>query len=146
MRTVYAHCHACGGGGVQAFADGYHDENPGVFRSASTVYILAFSLIMLNTDAHHSALKHKMTLEQFVSNNRGIDDGKDLPRDLLVQLYANITGAFTSLSHVCVCVCLCMHVCMCVCMCVCVCVCVCVRVSACVCVSIRVTGLTSHHV
>eukprot|EP00965_Chrysotila_dentata_P073173 2418116-Pleurochrysis_carterae.AAC.1 len=31
-----------------------------------------------------------MTLEQFISNNRGIDDGRDLPRDLLASLYVSI--------------------------------------------------------
>lgn len=43
--------------------------------------VLAYSTIMLNTDAHNPNVKanRKMTKKQFVSNNRGIDGGKDLP-------------------------------------------------------------------
>ncbi len=40
--------------------------------SSDVGYILAFSLIMLNTDAHNPSIKpeNKMTKPQFVSNNR----------------------------------------------------------------------------
>ena len=32
-----------------------------------------------------------MTLEQFISNNRGINDGDDLPQQLLSNVYHDIT-------------------------------------------------------
>ena len=53
-------------------------------------YILAFSLIMLNTDAHSESIENKMTLQQFLSNNRGIDDGSDLSEALMTSLYHSI--------------------------------------------------------
>ena len=56
------------------------------------MYILSFSLIMLNTDLHNPNLaeKQKMTEEGFIKNNRGINDGKDIDRDVLVGLYNGI--------------------------------------------------------
>jgi hypothetical protein len=54
------------------------------------VEILAFSVIMLNTDAHNPNIKKekKMTRKQFVNNNRGIDKGgADLPKAFLEFLY-----------------------------------------------------------
>ena len=54
-------------------------DNPRAFKSADTAYVLAYSVIMLNTDAHNPQVKVKMTKEGFIKNNRGIDDGADLP-------------------------------------------------------------------
>ena len=54
------------------------------------VEILAFSVIMLNTDAHNPNIKKekKMTRKQFVNNNRGIDKGgADLPKAFLEFIY-----------------------------------------------------------
>ena len=52
--------------------------------------MLAFSIIMLQTDLHSDQIKKKMTVDEFVSNNRGINEGKDLPREYLASLYNNI--------------------------------------------------------
>ena len=49
---------------------------------ADTAYVLAFSCIMLHTDAHNPAIKDRMTKEQFIRNNRGIDDEKDIPSEV----------------------------------------------------------------
>lgn len=38
---------------------------------------------MLNTDLHSPHVKRRMTLEDFIKNNRGIDDGADIPREIL---------------------------------------------------------------
>eukprot|EP00908_Phaeocystis_cordata_P012757 Transcript_23752.p2 GENE.Transcript_23752~~Transcript_23752.p2 ORF type:complete len:535 (+),score=238.14 Transcript_23752:46-1650(+) len=76
---------------MQKFADRYTEAHPDTFASADTAYILAFSLIMLNTDAHSDQIPVKMTLDQFISNNRGIgENGSDLPDALLTQLYQSI--------------------------------------------------------
>jgi hypothetical protein len=45
---------------------------------------------MLNTDAHNPAIKKKMAKKEFVSNNRGIANGHDLPTEYLESLYDNI--------------------------------------------------------
>ena len=38
---------------------------------------------MLNTDLHNPAIKNKITKEQFLKNNRGINSGGDLPEKVL---------------------------------------------------------------
>ena len=75
---------------LQAFANQYFLHNPGLLANADVVHTLAFSLIMLNTDAHNDQIKQKMTVDQFVSNNRGINAGENVPRQLLEGLYYTI--------------------------------------------------------
>lgn len=68
---------------MEIFASRYHENNPGVFASPDTAYVLAFSVIMLNTDLHNPAVKNKITKQQFFKNNRGINSGGDLPEAFL---------------------------------------------------------------
>ena len=75
---------------MNEFASQYCLDNPNVFKSAVTAYVLAFSTIMLNTDAHNQNIKKKMTLQEFLRNNRGIDEGKDLGESFLKSLYFDI--------------------------------------------------------
>ncbi|KAK4491498.1 hypothetical protein RD792_002248 [Penstemon davidsonii] len=75
---------------MEKFAERYCKCNPNSFTSADTAYVLAYSVIMLNTDAHNSMVKDKMTKADFIRNNRGIDDGKDLAEDYLGALYDHI--------------------------------------------------------
>ena len=77
---------------MEKFAERYHKLNPTVYKSADTAYVLAFSVIMLNTDAHNPQVKNKMTKEGFIRNNRGIDDGQDLPKEILEDLYDRIVN------------------------------------------------------
>jgi len=77
---------------MEKFAERYHKLNPTVYKSADTAYVLAFSVIMLNTDAHNPQVKNKMTKEGFIRNNRGIDDGQDLPKEILDDLYERIVN------------------------------------------------------
>ena len=65
-------------------------QNP--FRNSDAAFILSFSTIMLNTDLHNENMKEekRMKVEEFVRNNRGINDGQDLPEEFLVNLYNSI--------------------------------------------------------
>src|SRR5258708_8804527 len=47
---------------------------------------------MLNTDAHNPQVKHRMTMADFIKNNRGIYDGQDLPEELLSSIYIDIVN------------------------------------------------------
>ncbi|CAN8254084.1 unnamed protein product [Cochlearia groenlandica] len=76
---------------MEKFAQCYCKCNPKVFTSADTAYVLAYSVIMLNTDAHNPMVKNKMSADDFIRNNRGIDDGKDLQADYMRSLYERIT-------------------------------------------------------
>lgn len=72
------------------FAEKYVSDNPGVFANADTVYVLSYSVVMLNTDLHSPQVKQRMTVEEFIKNNRGIDDGHDLAPELLRGIYRDI--------------------------------------------------------
>ncbi|XP_015790227.1 cytohesin-1 [Tetranychus urticae] len=75
---------------MEKFAARYCQQNPGVFSNADTCYVLSFAIIMLNTALHNPNVKEKPTVENFISMNRGINNGKDLSRELLVSLYESI--------------------------------------------------------
>jgi len=79
---------------LNAFARRFFEINrtQGGYATEDTVYILSFSIMLLNTDLHNRNLpqKEKMRLEDFVRNNRGINGGQDLPRKLLTGLYHSI--------------------------------------------------------
>ena len=77
---------------MEKFAERFTEQNLGVFPSADAAFILAFSIIMLNTDLHNPAIKEerRMTKEGFIRNNRGICDGKDLPEELLASIFDRI--------------------------------------------------------
>jgi brefeldin A-inhibited guanine nucleotide-exchange protein len=47
---------------------------------------------MLNTDAHNPQVKHRMTKNDFIKNNRGINDGNDLPEEFLSTIYDEIVS------------------------------------------------------
>ncbi len=73
------------------FAERYITGNPNAFANADTAYVLAYSVIMLNTDQH--SVKHKgarMTKGDFIKNNRGINDNADLPDEYLGSIYDEI--------------------------------------------------------
>jgi brefeldin A-inhibited guanine nucleotide-exchange protein len=74
------------------FAERYLSGNPNAFANADTAYVLAYSVIMLNTDQHSTKLKGaRMTVEDFIKNNRGINDGQDLPPEYLSGIYDEIS-------------------------------------------------------
>lgn len=70
---------------MEAFAERYCQQNPNLFEETDTCYILSFSIIMLNTALHNPNVPQKITMEQFIKQNRGINSGKDLPKDILVS-------------------------------------------------------------
>ena len=67
-----------------------YDVNPGPFLSADALYSLLFSCLLLNTDLHNPGVKNRMTFSDFCRNNKGINDGQDLPTDYLQYLYDSI--------------------------------------------------------
>ncbi|XP_055519346.1 cytohesin-3-like [Leucoraja erinacea] len=75
---------------MEAFATRYCQCNQEVFQSTDTCYVLSFAIIMLNTSLHNPNVKEKPALERFVAMNRGINNGGDLPQELLKNLYESI--------------------------------------------------------
>lgn len=61
----------------QVFGQRYYATNGSTaFSNIDTIFILAFAIIMLNTDLHSRSIKpeRKMRLEQFIKNLRGKPD------------------------------------------------------------------------
>lgn len=67
------------GGGLWLTHLGRHP----VWFCADTCYVLSFAVIMLNTSLHNPNVRDKPGLERFVAMNRGINEGGDLPEELL---------------------------------------------------------------
>ena len=44
-------------------------------------------------------VKRKMTMQQYISMNRGINDGKDLPVEYLEAIYENIQQKEIKMKH-----------------------------------------------
>ncbi|KZS97559.1 Sec7-domain-containing protein [Sistotremastrum niveocremeum HHB9708] len=73
------------------FAEKYIEGNSQTpFKNADAAYVLAYSTIMLNTDAHNPQVKNRMTKLDFVKNNRGINDGENLPEEFLGTIFDEI--------------------------------------------------------
>ena len=53
---------------MEKFAERYCKCNPSSFTSADTAYVLAYSVIMLNTDAHNNMVKDKVCLQDLLLN------------------------------------------------------------------------------
>lgn len=72
------------------FAERYISGNPSIFANADTAYVLAYSVIMLNTDQHSPQVKQRMEKSDFFKNNRGINNNEDLPEAFLSDIYDEI--------------------------------------------------------
>jgi brefeldin A-inhibited guanine nucleotide-exchange protein len=72
------------------FANRYVTGNPNAFANADTAYVLAYSTIMLNTDLHSIMVANRMSKEDFIKNNRGINDNANLPDEYLIGIYEEI--------------------------------------------------------
>lgn len=78
---------------IQAFADRYHECNPGIFQNPDKAYIIAFSIMMLHTDAFNKNNKRKMQKQDYVKNT----SGQNVSDDVLACFYDNI--CYTPFIH-----------------------------------------------
>ncbi|CAO1615365.1 unnamed protein product [Sympodiomycopsis kandeliae] len=72
---------------MEAFAKRYNECNEGLYATEDQPYILAFSLMMLHTDAFNRNAKVKMTKADYVKNS----SSSGVPQDILEYLYDNLT-------------------------------------------------------
>ncbi len=69
---------------MEIFAAHYLECNPGgVLDNTDTAYILSYSIIMLHTSIYNPSVKDKPDVNRFISMNRGINNGGDLPKVFL---------------------------------------------------------------
>ncbi|KAK4229825.1 hypothetical protein QBC38DRAFT_77675 [Podospora fimiseda] len=79
---------------LQAFANRYHECNPGIYPNPDQAYFIAFSLLILHTDVFNKNNKHKMQKADYLKNTRG----EGIFDDILEVFYDNIT--YTPFIHV----------------------------------------------
>lgn len=79
---------------LQAFANRYHECNPGIYSSPDQAYFIAFSLLILHTDVFNKNNKHKMQKSDYIKNTRG----EGIFDDILECFYDNIS--YTPFIHV----------------------------------------------
>lgn len=61
-------------------------------KSKDAAFLLSYSMIQLNTDAHNDQIKKKMTLESYKRNLEGVNDGESFPDKFLTKIYQSITS------------------------------------------------------
>lgn len=79
---------------LQAFANRYHECNPGIYSSPDQAYFIAFSQLILHTDFFNKNNKHKMQKTDYLKNTRG----EGIFDEILECFYDNIS--YTPFIHV----------------------------------------------
>lgn len=72
---------------LDAFAQHYHQCNPTAFLCKDLVYIVSFSMVLLNTDLHNPNNPRRMSKEAFIANNRAVEGGESIPQEMLSEIY-----------------------------------------------------------
>lgn len=78
---------------LQAFANRYHECNPGIYATPDQAYFIAFSLLILHTDVFNKNNKYKMQKADYLKNTRG----EGIFDDVLECFYDNIS--YTPFIH-----------------------------------------------
>ncbi|KAJ3127915.1 GDP/GTP exchange factor for ARF [Nowakowskiella sp. JEL0407] len=66
-----------------------NDPNKNIADEDST-FLLAYSVIMLNTDQHNPQVRKKMTFEDFTKNTRGLNSGQNFAPEYLREIFVTI--------------------------------------------------------
>ncbi|KAI8369074.1 hypothetical protein BD560DRAFT_397943 [Blakeslea trispora] len=75
---------------MEDFAKQYYECNPGLVDSPDAVYAVAFSILLLHTDAHNKNVKQKMNKDTFIMRTKIIEGGEGFPHEILDIIYDNI--------------------------------------------------------
>lgn len=94
MRTIFKSCKIPGEAQVidrvvSFFAHAYYSSNEFI-KDETSSYVLAFSIIMLNTDLSSPQIKTKMSVEGYIKNLKGVNAGEDFPEDYLKAIYNSV--------------------------------------------------------
>ncbi|KIM57067.1 hypothetical protein SCLCIDRAFT_1219736 [Scleroderma citrinum Foug A] len=75
---------------TETFASIYFASEPSEIKSEDAVYVLAYSVIMLNTDLHNPQIRKRMTIEDYQRNLRGVNGGDNFSPEFLQNIYDSI--------------------------------------------------------
>eukprot|EP01053_Blabericola_migrator_P006051 Blabericola_migrator_1__6050@NODE_304_length_10122_cov_30_576131_g248_i0_p1_GENE_NODE_304_length_10122_cov_30_576131_g248_i0NODE_304_length_10122_cov_30_576131_g248_i0_p1_ORF_typecomplete_len2159_score470_72Sec7/PF01369_20/3_4e03Sec7/PF01369_20/8_9e47Sec7_N/PF12783_7/2_9e03Sec7_N/PF12783_7/3_3e18Sec7_N/PF12783_7/1_3e03Sec7_N/PF12783_7/7_7e03Sec7_N/PF12783_7/1_3e03Sec7_N/PF12783_7/1_8e04DCB/PF16213_5/3_3e14DCB/PF16213_5/9_6e03DCB/PF16213_5/2_3e02DUF1981/PF09324_10/1_3e04DUF1981/PF09324_10/2_2e02D len=84
--------HPCFGVGLNEDGSPMTEDEANLARDLA--YIVAFSTILLHTDAHSREIKpeNRMTKEEFVKNNQGVTGGHKIPTELLEKIFDRVVA------------------------------------------------------
>ncbi|KAG8844780.1 GDP/GTP exchange factor for ARF, partial [Serendipita sp. 405] len=75
---------------TDTFAAKYFSTKPAEIQTQDAVHVLAFAIIMLNTDQHNPQVRKRMTFDDFKRNLRGVNDKSDFSLEFLQAIYDSI--------------------------------------------------------
>ncbi|CED82462.1 Pattern-formation protein/guanine nucleotide exchange factor [Phaffia rhodozyma] len=75
---------------TETFAEIYFASGPAEIKSQDAVYVLAYSIIMLNTDLFSPQVRKRMAFDDYKRNLRGVNDGVDFSDSFLSEVYDSI--------------------------------------------------------
>ncbi|KAG9318241.1 hypothetical protein JVU11DRAFT_322 [Chiua virens] len=75
---------------AETFASSYFASKPAEIKTQDAVYVLAYSIIMLNTDLHNPQIRKRMTIEDYQRNLRGQNGGENFTPEFLQHIYDSI--------------------------------------------------------
>ena len=80
---------------LSGFADRYYECNPGILTSIDETQFVAFSILLLHSDAHNKNNKRKMQKQDYVKNTQ--HGGIQISNDILECFYDNV--CYTPFIH-----------------------------------------------
>lgn len=75
---------------MEKFGQHFASVNEGLFESDDAPLVLAYAVLMLNTDLHNTAITSKITQDQFIHNLRGCNNQGDIDREFLAEIYQRV--------------------------------------------------------
>ncbi|EIW85385.1 Sec7-domain-containing protein [Coniophora puteana RWD-64-598 SS2] len=75
---------------TETFASVYFASEPAEVKSEDAIYVLAYSVILLNTDLHNPQIRKRMTIEDYTRNLRGVNDNSNFSPEFLQSIYDSI--------------------------------------------------------
>ncbi|KIK98831.1 hypothetical protein PAXRUDRAFT_823441 [Paxillus rubicundulus Ve08.2h10] len=75
---------------AETFASVYFASKPAEIKTQDAVYVLAYSIILLNTDQHNPQIRKRMTIEDYQRNLRGQNGGDDFSPEFLQNIHDSI--------------------------------------------------------
>ncbi|XP_042002485.1 brefeldin A-inhibited guanine nucleotide-exchange protein 5-like isoform X2 [Salvia splendens] len=77
---------------METFSERYCTDNPGLFKTADTAYVLAYAIILLQADAHYLTGWPKLSRSDFIQMSASTAE-ESAPQELLEEIYDNIVKA-----------------------------------------------------
>ncbi|GBC25460.1 uncharacterized protein OCT59_019907 [Rhizophagus irregularis] len=72
---------------METFSITYFETGPADIETQTATFVLAYSIIMLNTDLHNPQVRRRMTIEDYMKNLRKVNNDKDFSPEYLNAIY-----------------------------------------------------------